>query len=224
MIKLLKEMGKHVITLLFTGRPMAISDIADNSDALLVTWHPGTQSGPAICDLLFGKYSPSGKLTMSFPQNSGTLPTYYNHVPTGRPADDTNWTSKYKDCPYHPLYPFGYGLTYTDFEYSEQACKFENSSLICSVKIKNVGNVAAKETVQLYVHRLSAETTRPVKELKAFCGIYLETGEEKTVTLSVPRENFAYYAFDGTLINDRGEYEVFIAPDSASGTPLKISF
>lgn len=224
MIKLLKEMGKHVITLLFTGRPMAISDIADNSDALLVTWHPGTQSGPAICDLLFGKYSPSGKLTMSFPQNSGTLPTYYNHVPTGRPADDTNWTSKYKDCPYHPLYPFGYGLTYTDFEYSEQACKFENSSLICSVKIKNVGNVAAKETVQLYVHRLSAETTRPVKELKAFCGIYLEAGEEKTVTLSVPRENFAYYAFDGTLINDRGEYEVFIAPDSASGTPLKISF
>lgn len=224
MIKLLKEKGKRVITLLFTGRPMAISDVADNSDALLVTWHPGTQAGPAICELLFGEYSPSGKLTMSFPQNSGTLPTYYNHVPTGRPADDTNWTSKYKDCPYQPLYPFGYGLSYTTFDYSEQSCEFKNSSLICSVKIKNSGNMAAKETVQLYIHRLCAETTRPVKELKAFKGVYLAPQEEKTVTFSIPHEHFAYYSFDGELINNESEYEVFIAADSASGEPLRIFF
>ena len=100
MIEQLHKAGKKVITLLFTGRPMAISETAENSDALLAVWHPGTQAGPAVCDLLFGDETPNGKLTMTFPQNSGSMPVYYNHVPTGRPADETNWTSKYKDCPY----------------------------------------------------------------------------------------------------------------------------
>lgn len=224
MISQLRKAGKKVITLLFTGRPMAISEAVENSDALLTVWHPGTQAGPAICDLLFGDETPSGKLTMTFPQNSGSMPVYYNHVPTGRPADETNWTSKYKDCPYTPLFPFGYGLSYTKFDYYDFKCEFKNSHLLCSVKIKNTGDFAGEETVQLYTHRLDAETTRPVKELKAFKKVFLLPGEEKTVEFSVPHSRFAYYDFGGNIINNKSRYEVFIAPDSASGEPIYITF
>ena len=224
MIEQLRKAGKKVITLLFTGRPMAISETAENSDALLAVWHPGTQAGPAVCDLLFGDETPSGKLTMTFPQNSGSMPVYYNHVPTGRPADETNWTSKYKDCPYTPLFPFGFGLSYTKFGYSDFKCEFKDSHLLCSVMIKNAGDFAGEETVQLYTHRLDAETTRPVKELKAFKKVHLLPGEEKTVEFSVPQERFAYYDFGGNIINNKSKYEVFIAPDSASGEPIYITF
>lgn len=224
MIEQLHKAGKKVITLLFTGRPMAISETAENSDALLAVWHPGTQAGPAVCDLLFGDETPNGKLTMTFPQNSGSMPVYYNHVPTGRPADETNWTSKYKDCPYTPLFPFGFGLSYTKFGYSDFKCEFKDSHLLCSVMIKNAGDFAGEETVQLYTHRLDAETTRPVKELKAFKKVHLLPGEEKTVEFSVPQERFAYYDFGGNIINNKSRYEVFIAPDSASGEPIYITF
>lgn len=224
MIELLHKAGKKVITLLFTGRPMAISRTLAYSDAVLVTWHPGTQAGPAICDLLFGDENPSGKLTMTFPQNSGAMPVYYNHVPTGRPGTEANWTSKYKDCSHLPLFPFGFGISYTTFAYSDQKCVFENGNLHCSVRIKNTGAYAGEEIVQLYVHRLNAETTRPVRELKAFRKVALKPGEETTVEFSVPADRFAYYDFDGQKINHESRYEVFIATDSASGEAMEITF
>lgn len=224
MLEWLHKAGKRVVTLLFIGRPMAIGGAVENSDAVLVAWHPGTEAGPALCDLLYGIANPGGKLTMSFPRNSGSLPYYYNHVPTGRPADDTNWTSKYKDCPYTPLFPFGFGLSYTAFAYSGQRCAFTDGKLCCAVTVRNVGRRAGAEVVQLYTHRLCAETTRPVRELKAFERIYLEPGEEKTVHFTIPKEWFAYPHFDGTWRSEPGPYEVFLSGNSAEGTPLSITF
>lgn len=220
----LHKAGKQVITLLFTGRPMAIGDAVENSDALLVAWHPGTEAGPALCDLLYGIENPGGRLTMSFPRNSGSLPYYYNHVPTGRPADDTNWTSKYRDCPYTPLFPFGYGLSYTAFAYSGEQCTFAEGQLRCAVTVKNTGSCAGTEVVQLYTHRLCAATTRPVRELKAFARVCLEPGEKKEVRFSLPRERFAYPRFDGTWGNEPGDYEVFLSGNAAEGTPLRVTF
>ena len=220
----LHKAGKQVITLLFTGRPMALERTAASSDALLVAWHPGTEAGPALCDLLYGIETPGGRLPMSFPRNSGSLPYYYNHVPTGRPADDTNWTSKYKDCPYTPLFPFGYGLSYTAFAYSGQHCRFVDGQLHCGVTVKNVGAYPGTEVVQLYTHRLCAETTRPIRELKAFERVRLAPGEEKEVRFALPRERFAYPHFDGTWRNEPGDYEVFLSGIAAEGTPLHVTF
>ena len=224
MLEWLHKAGKRVVTLVFTGRPMALGRTAESSDALLVAWHPGTEAGTALCDLLYGIANPGGKLTMSFPHNSGSLPYYYNHVPTGRPADDTNWTSKYKDCAYTPLFPFGYGLSYTAFAYSREQCAFADGQLRCAVTVKNIGSCAGTEVVQLYTHRLCAETTRPVKELQAFERIYLEPGEERTVRFVLPRERFAYPHFDGTWRNEPGTYEVFLSGNSAEGIPLRVTF
>ena len=182
--------GKDVVVVLFTGRPLTINWTLENIDSVLFVWHPGVQGGSAIADVLFGDYNPAGKLTVTFPRSIGQIPIYYNHKNTGRPINpDDRFTSKYIGAPNTPLLPFGYGLSYTTFEYSN--LKVENEkvcigdALKVSADVKNTGKYFGQEVVQLYIRDIAASVTRPVKELKGFRKIALEPGQTKTVNFEL---------------------------------------
>ena len=224
MLRRIKNAGKKLITVVFGGRPFALTEETALSDALLIAWHPGIEGGNAVADILYGAYNPSGRLTMTFPQAAGVCPLYYNHVPTGRPASESNWTSKYRDCATLPLFPFGFGLSYTNYVYSGLQANFSEDRLIVKVKVKNTGKVAGEETVQVYVHRRHAECTRPVKELKGWQKVYLKPGESKSVTVEIMKDDFAYYGNDMRLINDESTYDVWAAHDSSCGLHTEIQF
>ena len=222
MIRELKAAGKTVITVLVNGRPMAVAEAARNSDALLELWNAGSEAGNACADLLLGRVSPSGRLTTTFPNASGECPIYYNHPATGRPASETLYSARFADSPVEPLFPFGYGLSYTEFDYSNLEISETADGIDVSVKVKNVGKREGKEVVQLYVSDLVAERVRPVKELKNFKKVSLESGEQKTVTLSLKKDQLKYYHRDMSFKADSGEFLIQIGHDSENGLSQKI--
>ncbi len=223
------EVNKNVAVALFTGRPLAIERLDKTAPAILNMWMPGTEGGNACANLLFGDVVPSGKITMTFPRVLGQCPIYYNHYTTGRPKlpeDDFNrvrFTSSYLDIPNSPLYPFGYGLSYTSFEYSDlklsSTTMKAGEKLIASAKIKNTGKYPAKEAVQLYIRDIKGSCVRPVKELKGFEKIELAVGEEKTVSFEITEEMLKYWNKELKFVAEKGEFEVFIGKDS-SCTPF----
>lgn len=224
----LEKLGKPIVLLNFSGRPTVLTWEQEHLPAILNVWFGGSEAGDAICDVLFGDKVPSGKLTMSMPQTTGQSPLYYNHLPTGRPvADGTKtfrkYASNYLDVRNDPLYPFGYGLSYTTFEYGEprlQTSVLDSQSSSSStlatvtVSVKNTGGVDADEVVQLYIRDLVARISRPVKELKAFDRIHLKAGESRDVTFAITRDMLKYYDGNGNEVVEPGDFLLMTGPDS----------
>jgi beta-glucosidase len=214
--------GKSVAVVLFNGRPLAIPELNKIAPAILETWFGGTEAGNGIADVLFGDVNPSGKLTMTFPLNVGQIPVFYNTKNTGRPINPDNPHEKYKsnylDSPNTPLYPFGYGLSYTSFNYSDIKLNKEsfgmNDRIIASVDITNTGDRDGEEIVQLYIRDLVGDVTRPVKELKGFKKIHLNKGETVTVAFTISPEDLAYYHQNMSFSADPGDFELFIGTNS----------
>lgn len=222
LIQEIYKTGKPVVVLLFTGRPLTINWVYENIPVILIAWHPGIQAGTGIADVIFGDYNPSGKLTVTFPRNVGQIPIYYNAKNTGRPPDaNDRWTSKYIDVPWTPLISFGYGLSYTVFEYSNlQIAKTKvvlDEPILIKADVTNTGNRAGQEVVQLYIRDLVGSVTRPVKELKGFKKIFLNPGETKTVTFNLSQDNLKFYDRQMNFVVEPGEFKVWVGPNSAEG-------
>lgn len=218
----LKKTGKPVVLVLTTGRPLVLDWESENMDAILVSWASGAEAGHAIADVLYGEVSPSAKLTTSFPRSVGQEPLYYNHKNTGRPHPDyepyRKFTSCYTDELNGPLFPFGFGLSYTSFEYGPVTLSKDEMShdgeIVASVEVANTGNFDAKETVQLYIHDVYSTSTRPAKELRGFEKISLKAGEKKTVEFRINAETLSYYNHSLEWVCETGDYEIMIGPDS----------
>lgn len=221
MIRALKDSGKPFATLLFNGRPLAIKDVADWSPALVECWHLGTMAGKAICNVLFGDYNPSGRLTTTFPNYSGQCPLYYNHINTGRPTSEVRHSAKYMDAPLTPLYPFGYGLSYTDYAYDNLTAAIEGDHIAVSVDVTNNGAVAGTETVQFYVQDVVASVARPIRELKQYKKVTLQPGEAATVQVEIPLNNIGFYNETLDYVVEPGEFKLWVGHDST--TPLNTS-
>lgn len=224
--KELLKTGKPIIAVLMNGRPLSINWLNENANAILETWFAGTMAGDAIAKVLFGDYNPSGKLPVTFPRTVGQVPIYYNHKNTGRPGDLNNhFTSKYLDLPLTPLYPFGFGLSYTTFEYSGlnlSKNKFTNEdSIQVSVKVKNTGRYDGEEVVQMYVQDLVGSVTRPVKELKGFKKIMLKRGEEKTVGFTIHEKDLRFTAADMKFKSEPGLFKVYVGTNSSDVSELQ---
>jgi len=221
LLRALQATGKPVVLVLMNGRPLAIEWADANLDAILEAWYPGTMGGHAIADVLFGDYNPSGKLPVTFPRTVGQVPIYYNMKNTGRPYDpddDNKYVSRYLATPNDPLYPFGYGLSYTRFEYSgvtlDTAAIRPDESLTASVTVTNVGEYAGEEVVQLYVRDLVGSVTRPVRQLAAFQKIRLDKGERRKVSFTVSEADLAFYRQDMTWGAEPGEFRLYIGTSS----------
>ena len=218
----LKKTGRKIVILLATGRAMDIRNEAEKGDAVLVIWHGGTMAGPAVADLVSGDKNPSGHLTLTFPYCIGQIPIHYNMKRTGRPVKDPykykRYTSSYKDMPNAPLFPFGYGLSYTKFEYSDLQVLTptvkKGGTVKVSVKVKNTGKYDGADVAQLYVHDMVAETTRPVRELKGFERFELKAGEERVLSFEIPTAELAYCHIDNSVKEDCGEFKIWIGEDS----------
>lgn len=218
------EVNDNVIVVVFSGRPLDLRSIADQAKAVLQVWMPGTEGARAIADVLYGDYNPSGKLPMSFPYCVGQVPVHYNEYATGRPhvpgKDTERFRSKYLDIPNTPLYPFGYGLSYTSFTVSPVKLDKESMTraevLQASVKVKNVGDMAGMETIQLYLHDVAASVVRPVKELKGFQKVWLEPAQEKELTFTITERELQFITERKRWESEAGEFEVFIGTDSST--------
>jgi beta-glucosidase len=201
------------------GRPLALPWAAKNIPAIVEAWQLGTESGNAIAQVLFGEYNPSGKLPMSFPRSEGQVPIYYNQMNTGRPGPkpDVFW-SHYSDESNQPLYPFGFGLSYSKFEYSNLEIDSSNSSAIkVSAMVRNAGKVGGEEVTQLYIHDKFASVVRPIKELKGFEKFYLAAGESKKVSFTLTDELLGFFNNNGKFTVEPGEFEVMIGTSSNEG-------
>ncbi len=228
LVRSIRSLGKPTVVVLFNGRPLDLHGVYDEADAILEAWFPGSEAGDAVADLLFGDANPSGRLTMSFPYSVGQVPVYYNAYNTGRPqgAPDAQvrYVSQYLDIPNEPLLPFGFGLSYADFEYSDARLSSDemtsSSMLSVSVKVANKGAVAGVETVQLYVRDLSGEVVRPVKELKAFRKVSLQPGESCVVEFTLEEPQLRYYHSDLTHSSDAGAFIAYVGPNSQTNTAL----
>jgi beta-glucosidase len=227
----LKKLGKPIVLVLLNGRPLTLTWENENMDAILEAWWPGTRGGDAIAQTLFGANNPNGKLPMSFPRNVGQLPLYYNHKNTGRPYlglsdPEQKYKSQYTDVVKSPLYPFGFGLSYTTFNYSNLKISSDkinfNEKVKVSVEVSNTGNYDGKEVVQLYVRDLVGSVTRPVKELKGFEKIDLKKGEIKTVSFEISVDDLKFYTLDMKYEAEAGRFDVFIGTNS--DTENKVSF
>ena len=224
------EVNQNIVVVLFSGRPLDIREINKKAKAILQVWLPGTEGARAIADTLFGKYNPSGKLPMSFPYCVGQVPVHYNEYSTGRPhiegKDKDRFRSKYLDIPNEPLYPFGYGLSYTTFEVSDihldRTWMDTSGQIEAEVTVKNTGNCTGTETLQLYIHDIAASVVRPVKELKDFKKVTLLPGEEKKVVFTITEQELRFLTEDGIYASEAGEFEIFIGKDSLTGN--KASF
>lgn len=214
MLKQLAATGKPVVAVVFSGRPIAMPWVAENLPAVLMAWHPGVEAGNAIADVLFGAVNPSGKLTATVPGASGQCPMYYAHINTGRPGGKSKFTSKYLDAPVEPLYPFGYGLSYTTYEYSDLKLEQGEDSLTATVSVKNTGDRAGEEIVQCYFRDLAAKRVRPVKQLVDFTTVALRPGEEKTVSFTVPYSKLGYYDMAMHYVVEPGEFDLFVGGNS----------
>ena len=218
-IKALVATGKPVVVVLMNGRPLTFPWIAEHASAIVEAWWLGSRGGPAIGDVLYGDYNPSGKLTMTFPRDIGQVPIYYNLKNTGRPYDpNTKWNSRYQDIVNSPQYPFGYGLSYTTFTYDSMMVTRKDytfsDTIIATVNVKNTGSVAGEEIVQFYVRDLVGSVTRPLKELKRFEKIKLAPGESKKVTFKLTSKDLAFYTADMTFKAEPGAFWVMVGPDS----------
>lgn len=219
LLKALKKTGKPLVLVLMNGRPLTLSWEDQNADAILETWFSGTMAGPAIADVLFGETNPSGKLTMSFPRNVGQIPVYYNCKNTGRPSHgDEKYASKYLDIPNDPLYPFGYGLSYTTFSYGDLSLSATSvrphETLSVTIPVTNTGARQGVEIVQLYTRDVVGTITRPVKELKGFQKVALKPGETKTVTFLISSEDLRFYDADMRFVAELGDFKVMVGPNS----------
>ncbi|WP_194766854.1 beta-glucosidase BglX [Tamlana sp. I1] len=220
--------NKQVVLVLNNGRPLAINWADQNIPAIVEAWQLGTQTGHAVAQVLYGDYNPSGKLPMTFPRNVGQVPIYYNYKNTGRPTNKDNnvFWSHYSDVEKTPLYPFGFGLSYTTFEYSDlklNGTAFKiGDDIKVSVSLKNTGTRDGKEVVQLYIRDLFASVTRPVKELKAFELVELKAGETKTIHFTLNKENLGFYNNNGTFIVEPGDFKLFVGGSSV--TALETDF
>jgi beta-glucosidase len=220
LIKALKATGKPLVLVLMNGRPLALGEENKVADAMVESWFLGTEGGNALADVLFGDYNPSGKLAMTFPRSVGQVPAYYNHLNTGRPyrVNDSNYTSNYFEEPTSPLFPFGYGLSYTQFSVSD--VKLSNSTmtrkdkLTASVTVKNTGKVAGATVVQLYLRDVAASLSRPVKELKNFEKVLLQPGEEKVVTFTLSEEDLKFFNPSLKYAAEAGDFRVMVGLDS----------
>jgi beta-glucosidase len=215
--------GKPIIVVLFNGRPLALPEIQEKAAAILEAWFPGVQGGNGVADVLFGDVDPSGRLTTTFPFSVGQVPIYYNHYNTGRPGFGI-YKGNYADGPTLPLYPFGFGLAYTTFEYGQvklSAPTMElGGAITADVEIKNTGARAGTETAQLYIRDLAASAgPRPVRELKGFQKIQLSPGESRDVSFTLSGTELGYYDTKGNWLVEPGKYQLWIARDSASGAP-----
>jgi beta-glucosidase len=243
LIAALAQTGKPIVYVLMAGRPIQLDDTLTQSKALLMAWHPGTMGGPAIADVLYGVASPSGRLPLTWPIASGQIPVYYNHMSTGRPATYSNYTridkiqqgvfqhqpgnsSNHLDYGHKPQFPFGFGLTYSQFTYSniriDKKEIGEGESLTITADIKNTGQTMAIETVQLYTQDIAASVTRPVRELKNYQKISIQSGQSKTVTFTLNTNELAFHNKDMQLVTEPGMFNVWIAPNAAEG--LQVSF
>ncbi|HXC35171.1 MAG TPA: glycoside hydrolase family 3 C-terminal domain-containing protein, partial [Candidatus Acidoferrales bacterium] len=215
--------GKPVVVVLFNGRPLALPAVFAKASAVLEAWYPGIQAGNGVADVLFGDVDPSGRLTTTFPCSIGQVPMYYNHANTGRPGFG-HWKGNYVDGPSVPFLPFGFGLTYTTFEYGsthlDSGVLKPGGTLTASAQVKNTGTRAGTEVAQLYIRALASSFgARPVRELKGFQKILLQPGETRDVTFALSPEELGFYDADGHWIVQPGEYQVWICADSASGQP-----
>jgi beta-glucosidase len=222
LLKALVKTGKPVVLVLFNGRPLTLQWENDNVPAILDVWFGGTETGNAIADVLFGNYNPSGKLTTTFPRSVGQIPLYYNHKNTGRPFNGTtDWPkfkSDYLDIQNDPVFPFGYGLSYTTFSYSDIRLNKKSikpgESIEATVTVTNTGNYDGEETVQLYIQDVYATVSQPVEELKKFAKVFLRKRESKEVTLRLTTEDLKFYNSDLKYIYELGEFKVYIGPNS----------
>lgn len=223
--RLLKELlktGKPVVLVLFTGRPLTLTWENENVPAILNVWFGGTEAAYAIGDVLFGDVNPSGKLTTTFPQNVGQIPLYYNHKNTGRPLAEGKWFEKFRsnylDVSNDPLYPFGYGLSYSNFDYSDVKLSSTqidaNGELTASVTVTNKSKVDGAEVVQLYIRDVVGSVTRPVKELKGFEKVFIKAGESKTVNFKITPEMLKFYDYDLNFVFEPGDFDVMIGGNS----------
>ncbi len=223
--KLLAELvktGKPVVLVAFDGRPLTLNWEKKNVPAILNVWFGGSEAAPAIADVLFGDVNPSGKLPMTFPQNVGQIPIYYNHKNTGRPLPEGKWFEKFRsnyiDVSNDPLYPFGYGLSYTKFEYGDIKLSsnkiYQNGTITASIDVTNKGSLQGQEVVQLYIRDIVGSITRPVKELKGFEKISLKPGETKTVTFKITPELLKFYNYDLEFVAEPGDFDVMIGTNS----------
>lgn len=215
----LAKLGKPMVLVLFNGRPLVLTKVNESVPAILEAWIPGTMAGPALCDVLFGEYNPSGKLPVTFPYALGQVPIFYNHKNSGRPgSQDQKFTSRYLDVPNDPLYPFGYGLSYTRFAYNNliigESTINGDQPLEVRVDVKNTGQIGGTETVQLYIRDLVGSVTRPVKELKGFKKVMLKAGEVQTISFSITREDLSFYNPDGVWGAEPGKFSVFVGTSS----------
>jgi beta-glucosidase len=226
LVKAIAATGKPVVVTLVNGRPLTLEWLDANIPAILETWTLGSEAGNAVADVLFGDYNPSGKLPISFPRSVGQIPVYYNHKNTGRPyygkydepASQRQYVSKYRDIKNTPLYPFGFGLSYSSFVYSEITLSTptirKGQAMRVSVDVTNKSNRDGEEVVQLYIRDPVASVTRPVKELKGFQKIMLRAGESKTVTFTLTEKDLCFYRSEMSWGSEAGKFDVFIGGDS----------
>ncbi|GAA4848347.1 beta-glucosidase BglX [Algivirga pacifica] len=212
------KVNKNIVLVLMNGRPLTITWADEHVPAIVEAWQLGSQSGNAIADVLFGAYNPAGKLPMTFPRSVGQVPIYYNHLNSGRPTSDAIFWVHYMDEEVTPLYPFGYGLSYTTFEYTDLKVNAEDAEAVTvTASVKNTGEVAGEEVVQLYIRDRVASVARPVKELKGFEKIKLAAGETRTVTFTLTAKELGFYNNNGEFIVEPGTFDVMIGTNSAEG-------
>ncbi|MEL7220616.1 MAG: beta-glucosidase BglX [Bacteroidota bacterium] len=216
LLEAVHEVNPNIVLVLNNGRPLAINWADEHIPAIVEAWQLGTETGNAVAQVLYGDYNPSGKLTMSFPRNVGQCPIYYNNYSTGRPVDtDKNvFYSHYNDVDKTPLYPFGYGLSYTQFAYDNLQVETSLNGVNVAVELSNTGNYDGKEVVQLYIHDIAASVVRPVKELKGFELVELQKGQSKTIRFELTEKELGFYNTQGEYVVEPGKFEVFVGGNS----------
>ena len=223
LIDRIKATGKPFVVVLFNGRPLTLEKVDASAPAILEAWFPGVQAGNAVADVLFGKVDPGGKLPVTFPRSVGQIPIYYNHEPTGRPCDPTfKWNSRYRDIPTcAPLYPFGYGLSYTTFDVSNLRLSSHtmpsSGSVTATVDVKNTGSRSGDEVVQLYIHDPVATISQPVRRLRGFERVSLAPGQTKTVSFRLDRSDVGFYDDSGHFVVEPGTIDVYAGDSSEAG-------
>ena len=224
LLKAIYEVNPNIVLVLMNGRPLVIPWEAKNIPAILETWHLGSEAGHAIADVISGDINPSGKLTMTFPRDEGQIPIYYNHNNTGRPSSELIFYAHYMDLPNTPLYPFGYGLSYTEFSYSDFKVRKKGEEIHASVRVTNTGNLKGKEVVQLYIRDVVASVVRPVLELKSFKKIELAHAESREVNFVLTKSDLCFLDHQGNQIFEPGEFQISVGSNSVERLSSTINF
>ena len=214
MLEMLLESGKPLVTILMNGRPLALGWEAEHLPVIVEGWHLGIQAGNALASVLFGETNPSAKLSASIPYVTGQCPIYYNHLSTGRPGSNSKFTSRYLDAPFDAAYPFGYGLSYTTYEYKDLHVKDKVDELEITVSVKNTGNRKGTEIVQLYMQDVTASLVRPVKELKGFVKIKLESEQEQQVVFHLKKKEMGFYNNQAEYVLEDGKFRIYVGGNS----------